>query len=200
MISSGDAGLQSGLELFKDQPSQEKILLHFIFYPHQLYRRKALEITTKRAYVVASSVAFHISMQVPAPPLKTFVDRIIVAAGLGNSSRRVGKANSPVLRFLFQSFKGQFVDQRGVERNKDPGDLKYSRGWNVLQWGSAPRTAPTSRCCSGNKNKKGKWWGMNKTLKVRESMRKKGVIALPAPDPRAVHLFLLCHPKQSPGL
>lgn len=162
MISSGDGGLQSGLELLKDQHSQEKIFLCFVFYPHQLYRRKALEITTKRAYVVASSVAFHISMQVPAPPLKAFVDRIIVAAPRGNSSRRVGKANSPVLRFLFQSFKGQFVDQRGVERNKDPGDLKYSSGWNVLQWGSSPKTAPASRCCSGNKKKRGSGWGWTK--------------------------------------
>lgn len=158
--------------------------------------QKALETT----YVVATSAAFHISMQGPAPPPKTFVDHIVVAVGLGNSSQRAGKANPPVLRFTFQSFKGQFVDQRGAGRNKDPGDLKYNRGWNVPQWGSSPKTAPAFRCCSGNKNKKGKWWRMNKTLKVRERMRKKRVIALSPPGSRALHLFFLCHPKQSPGI
>lgn len=97
------------------------------------------------------------------PPLLTSVECSTVTAGLRNPAQMAGKAKSLAFRFLLQSFKGQFADQRGLGKNEDTGYLKYNLSWNKPPWGSFPKAAPTSRCCSGNENKRGRSRRMNKT-------------------------------------
>lgn len=112
----------------------------------------------KRALIVVSSAALHISVHVKDHHrrLQHQLSAAQLTAGLRNPAQMAGKAKSLAFRFLLQSFKGQFADQRGLGKNEDTGYLKYNLSWNKPPWGSFPKAAPTSRCCSGNENKRGR--------------------------------------------
>lgn len=112
--------------------SQEKVLLYFIFHLYELVWflqwQKAQKIAKKKSFDHGKlSCIAHLKASQGPPPLLTPVECSIVAAGLRNPTQMASKANSLVFRFLLQSFKGWFADQRS------PGKKQKTQViWNTI--------------------------------------------------------------------